>query len=504
MIKVLIIEDEPPISRSLEKLIRQIDGDFEIVAMAENGKTGIKLYEDFKPDVVFTDIKMPVMDGFDFLDYLRKEDNKTKVVILTGYPEFEYAKKAIMYQTFDYLLKPISKNVLSGLLKNIKDLFNKEKSEEKSALIAQYFIKSNIQQKEIRAGRCTIAVMCAGSIPLSSDEGMFPGSSVWNHMDRYRRYLNDFLQVNGMDDKAVFWDFSGFTTCEHVFIVEADLDSVEILSELYDKIREDNSVPITMVTHREKVDYSSIGAMHMKLRRKLYEGLLFGRSRILLLEDGESPDPQADDFQLSESLKNIRYQCGTKDKLKVRAALEEFFKECRKTVITQKSLLKYIENITYDYCNYFYNRQVINYEIELPAIISNHYDFLTLGHEMLEVLEHAIKEEKQEESHPVLYKVKKYIENNYRNQISNETLAEEFGFVSSYLCRIYKNEYGISPGKYLVKLRIEEAKNLMQANPGMLIKEVGAFVGYTDPYYFSKVFYKETGIWPTQFSESQV
>ena len=74
MIRVMIVEDEPPIAKALGKLIGKCSLAYEVVGIAINGEMAIEKYNQWKPDVVFTDIKMPIMDGFQFLEYLKKRE----------------------------------------------------------------------------------------------------------------------------------------------------------------------------------------------------------------------------------------------------------------------------------------------------------------------------------------------------------------------------------------------------------------------------------------------
>ena len=120
MIKVLIAEDEPLIAKALAKLIINSGMDFEVAGIAENGREAVDLYEKHLPEVVFTDIKMPIMDGFEFLQILKDRQYEPCTIILSGFEDFNYARQAISYQVLDYLLKPISKQMLTDILNRVR------------------------------------------------------------------------------------------------------------------------------------------------------------------------------------------------------------------------------------------------------------------------------------------------------------------------------------------------------------------------------------------------
>lgn len=104
MYKLLIAEDESEMRNLLVKYIRRAQPDLEVVASAVNGKEALAFAREFRPDIVLTDISMPVMDGLEFLNAAFSEGILQKAVIISGYDEFEYARKAIALGVSDYLL----------------------------------------------------------------------------------------------------------------------------------------------------------------------------------------------------------------------------------------------------------------------------------------------------------------------------------------------------------------------------------------------------------------
>ena len=106
--KVAIVEDEIRIREGIEKLLKKLNRDYEIVAVAENGDDGLKLIRETKPDIVITDICMPVMDGLEMLKRMTSEGLHAKAVVLSAYSDFEYARSAMKYGVTEYLLKPTS------------------------------------------------------------------------------------------------------------------------------------------------------------------------------------------------------------------------------------------------------------------------------------------------------------------------------------------------------------------------------------------------------------
>jgi len=121
MYRVLLVEDEKQIREGLRQLIENLIGGFKIVGEAANGKEGLELARIERPDIIITDIRMPVMNGIDMISGIRGQFSDIDIYILSGYEEFEYAKQALKYRVTDYLLKPISRIELAQTLKRYKE-----------------------------------------------------------------------------------------------------------------------------------------------------------------------------------------------------------------------------------------------------------------------------------------------------------------------------------------------------------------------------------------------
>lgn len=99
----------------------------------------------------------------------------------------------------------------------------------------------------------------------------------------------------------------------------------------------------------------------------------------------------------------------------------------------------------------------------------------------------------------LMNKIDKFIRANLASYINTRTLSEQFGLVPSYLSKLFKDYKGISPSDYLLRLRIEKAKELIASQPDFLTKDIAESIGFSDPLYFSKIFKKETGMTPSEY-----
>lgn len=119
---VLVVDDEPMICKGLAKLLRQADERIQSVETADNGETAMRLIEERRPDIVFTDIRMPRMDGLQLCGLLFERYPDVQLVVVSGYSDFEYAKRCMSYGAKDYILKPINrKQVQETVAKLIRE-----------------------------------------------------------------------------------------------------------------------------------------------------------------------------------------------------------------------------------------------------------------------------------------------------------------------------------------------------------------------------------------------
>ncbi|MFD1774417.1 response regulator [Paenibacillus rhizophilus] len=125
MNRIMVVDDEAIQRRVLAKMIRQFLPECEVVE-AGNGKTALDIARTASFDVVITDIKMPIMDGFDFIEQMNKLSAATKIIFLSSYRYFEYAQRAIRLGAFDYVLKPVKEESIGVLLDKVRDSIEKE------------------------------------------------------------------------------------------------------------------------------------------------------------------------------------------------------------------------------------------------------------------------------------------------------------------------------------------------------------------------------------------
>lgn len=162
MLKIFLAEDEVIVRETIKRMIPWEDLGFELVGEAADGEMALPLLLRQKPDLLITDIKMPFMDGLTLAKVAKKEIPGLKVVILSGYDDFNYAKQAINIGVEDYLLKPITKNALIERLTEIRSRYEHEKTQK------EYYEKFHreMQAYEKNSSRDFFEALVSGSMDM--------------------------------------------------------------------------------------------------------------------------------------------------------------------------------------------------------------------------------------------------------------------------------------------------------------------------------------------------
>ena len=131
--KVLLVDDEEEVRNAIEQRINWEELGFEVIGKAQNGVKAMEIAEKLQPDVVITDIKMPYMNGLELARNLKEENPGVRILILTGFDEFEYAKEAVHLEIEEYILKPLNAAEITKVFEDLKKKLDQEINEKKGA-----------------------------------------------------------------------------------------------------------------------------------------------------------------------------------------------------------------------------------------------------------------------------------------------------------------------------------------------------------------------------------
>ena len=484
MFKVMVVEDEPPIARAVKKAVESADGDFVVTRCCINGGEAVSVLENEDFDVVFTDIKMPIMTGLELACWIHENKPETMVVILSGYSDFEYAKKALAYKVFDYVLKPVSKDKMAELGERIRAELGAKKSPEITG-----------DDKNT-----VVMLACAGAYLLYGSEVILPGANYWAD-DEIDAFVEDTLREG---EGHVL--FNSNIPSERYIVIEAEDPERqnEIVRAFYDRFN-GRELPVTVV-YQSGVRFRDAGGRLPILREHLIKSLILDRSQLLCADDLsetygsiEQPYSKQDIDALTASIQSGNMNA-------VREQFGAILQKMRESGYTQEEVNGFL-NVVLDTYALNYPRSIqrkntsVKHEFVNALAAFTTYDaFLDDVVSILMTLRRDIQA--SDRNTELADSVERFLIENYAKDVTGKTIAYEFGFVPSYISRIFKRSKGLSPNEFLTRYRIELAKKIIAEDPDVKIKEVADRVGFKEAYYFSKTFKRETGMWPTEFNRA--
>lgn len=498
MIKVLIADDEPLLLRSLKKSIEMMDGEYSVIDTASDGKSALKKAEALNPDVIFTDIRMPIFDGLEFVGKLREKGISAKIVLISGYKEFEYAKKAITLGVEDYLVKPINPLVLQKILQKMKAELQEDIHEKQEAYLQAVIHGGKIEMEDCFFDEKTeicVLYLCFGTyISYRNIQFKINDDSSYN---------KEIIQILDAQNKK-YWILDGKYDNERIVVIKADKITGDHLGrEIYQAVQDKLVVNVTGV-------YNSGIRTAEQFREKMLETGIVLRKKLIFSEgryieaqkySEERLKKKASEGRISDygyferMIKDKKYQ-------DIGFFIKKRLRECQEEHWTQEELTELLRGWLFTVEQQL-RKHFESSMIDLTVTVSQDYDELEKN--LVNFFESVIDEQDENPLSQVsvhtMESVKEYIDYHYTEKLSIMEIADKFNFSYSYLCTSFKRYFGESPNDYIIKKRIYKAKLLFDSDPVLSIKETAAMTGYDNPYYFSRIFKNVTGISPSQYKK---
>lgn len=286
-IRIFVVEDESLILKNIIKKIEQLSPDFQVVGSAYNGMDALALLESSKAQILFTDIKMPMMDGLDLIRRIREKNKDLQIAILSGYNDFEYARSAIQYGVADYLLKPVKLEHLECVLKKMQESIRKKQQTLQRSILTSAIVgnasghtDSTLMPFSLSDMDFMLFLICFGNL-----KSQVPGVSSLDYATPLpsegdlQQALNTCFAA-----KEDWWLIDERELSQKFLIVTAKRkDEKEILRYALSLQRNLTPIyaPITIAVCEHYIAYQDIEHSSCRLRSRLYHGLILGVSQIL-------------------------------------------------------------------------------------------------------------------------------------------------------------------------------------------------------------------------------
>ncbi|NLD51067.1 MAG: response regulator [Clostridiaceae bacterium] len=503
MYSIILVDDEKSIREHLAKVIPFKEHGFEVKCTAINGKEAFEKLAEIRPDLILLDIRMPVMDGFEFLKLLRQSEySNTQVIILSGYNEFEYAKEAMKYGVKAYLNKPVEEEEILPLLDNIrKDLDNsrleKDKSvvREKMKLFKKLFNGGAIERKIFKGYTVMSCVL------MQSTSSMKVKHPYIVLQDCLSRYLGE-IDICQFRVKGSQYSFLLYPQ----IMEQYNYDKKLLAGKLSEELKKENlecaflfdSYAFEHTKDTFRVDFSNHN--YEMLTRLFFHGGDFMEYSPLYYKTGSELYLEA------KYLEAIKQHILCLDKEEAIKDIEMLMAEVERCYTG----IQYVQEISYriyylitDEISKITNTKNSEPFLSRPECIESLYFvsfrewkkmLCSLITEGFEFIERNIRRVNPGISKAVI----EYVHMHYMKQISLKQVADLFFTNSAYLGRVFQKSTGVSFKEYVNKIRISEAKKLL-VQTDKLIYEIASQVGFTESSYFTAKFTQEVGKSPTEY-----
>lgn len=529
---VMLVDDEEAVRQAIAKKLDWNEIGFQVIATAENGEEALELAEKLRPDVVMTDIKMPFMDGLTFCNRLKESQKNIKIIIFSGFDEFEYAQEAIKLEVEEYILKPVDSEELRSVFVKLKEELDAEINAKRNQdKFYQYYLKSLPVMKEqfmigLLEGRIAderIQEMNSSyEVNLESD---FYAVVVFRTDTQSKSEREGKKQaILNLSLKQIIDENIEKDTQMHSFVY---LDAVVVVLMLEGSahfggaVREIDQICRIASRLLEINVTAGIGQLVKNLEDMSvsYKGAMDAADYRVLLEPNQAiyikdiqPSINHDFFLDDNDIQKVLKAVKLGQSHEVRVAVAELINKFKNSNISlrrfQVAMLEMVTELS---------KLGRSYHLNLEEVFGGNVDFYQeiVRFDSLDDLEDwlinicmkfrtFIRQEQMDSAKLLAEKAKQYIEEHYEeSKLSVEVLCSHLNVSAAYFSTIFKRETGESFVTYLTNVRMEAALELLN-NTRDKTYIIARKVGYTEPNYFSYVFKKKYGISPTKYRMSSL
>lgn len=523
--KVLLVDDESEVIDVIMKRINWEELGFHVMGSAGNGVKALELVEKEQPDVVFTDIKMPYMDGLELSRRLKKEYPMIRILLFTGFDEFAYAREALHLEIREYLLKPLNASELTEALCRLKESLDQEREDKLNVQKLQdYYMQSlpmlqvnffvsllegRIRERDLPRYVRDYRIGLAGPYLCSV---VFHTSS--HRVPEGMSFLLLSMSVQQQVKERVLEHYPG-----HCFIYQGNtvlilqLRCHEQLMALTDDCDRfcrwaDRIIGATVTAGVGQItgDMMHLAASYEGAREAVSYRVLYGTGRAINIGEvipQEQPVMAGlDEDRIHELLKLIRMGSETELEEAVRREVEQLHSMAVTVDQYRLSVMEVVRGI-----HHFCSNNGLDFE-EYKGEITDPYrevtemdeeELFTWIYEVAGKLRMEMTSVRNSSSRNLIHKARTYVEEHYHEaELSLDTVCSELGVSNSYFSSVFKKETGKSFISYLTEYRMEKARGLILETAEKNY-EIAGHVGYPDANYFSYVFKKQFGVSPSKY-----
>ncbi len=532
--RIMLVDDEEEVRKAM---IRQMDWEqlgFTVAGDAENGRDALEKLEQLEPDVVMTDIRMPYMDGLALTARIREKYPSVKILIFSGYDDFEYAQQAIKLHVTEYILKPVNSQELAEILQRIRISLDEEIEQRRNIntlrenylgslpILREMFLNNLVSRTAdvdtvvpklreygidiLDARKWLAAVIHVEKMERSEDQvlsqhqELIPISVkklVEDHLKPYCRF-------------AVFDSIEGITVIAAVDQDNTQTGLINLLNDICRESRRFLEVTITVGVGHSCGTLQEINRSYQTAVDALGYRAIVGSGKTIYIND-------------VEPVSRGKLQLDAKGEAELVSAIKFGPAELIGTVI--QGLISRMDDVRVHARQYqVYMLSIVNcvirlmqqYDLDMGEMFGGQtpYGEILAGiHRREEFaawlipvacrMNEALNRERDNTTRKVILEAREYIQDNYSNpELSVEMLCRHLHMSPAYFSTVFKKETGQTYINYLTEVRLEKAVELLNTTEEKTYV-IAQKVGYQEQNYFSYVFKKKYGISPTRYRGAQ-
>ena len=530
---VMLVDDEEDV---IQAMMRKIDWEqlgFTVSGYAHNGIEALELAEAHQPDVVMTDIKMPYMDGLELARQLKQQYPAVKILILSGFDEFEYAQEAIRLEAEEYLLKPINSGELTDVFTRIKAALDKEREERRSAQMLQnYYMESLPLLQE--------------NFYASLIEGRIPEDELGKYMRDYQIQLTgpwycvsvihtsqtdtpdgispvlmsvsirQLIQERAGGESAK-WRQKVFSYLGNTVVIN-QLGSQDQIVELTDEAnrfcRLANKIfgaVVTIGIGEPCAAITGIAQSYSGAREALSYRVLYGSGQSIRI--GEIAPQTAQ--EIPETVEGGLHDVFRRIRTDSPEALEDAVREFLDRRMPAQGSLQGYHFFLMDMISELH-RFAVNHHLDAAQMFGDSAALFAKVQQMepqelsrwladvCRKMQQGIQVSRTDTTKSLVARAVEYIRDNYADQdLTVDKMCGLLGLSAAYFSTVFKKETGKTFIGYLTDLRMETAVRLL-VEQDLKTYVIARQVGYADPNYFSYVFKKYYGVSPSKYKSENI
>ncbi len=515
---ILLVDDDEVIRMGMRKLIERAGKDWTVCGEASDGAMALEMLDDgMEADLIICDVRMPIMDGLELAETIRnKREYSPKIIMLSGFNDFEYVRSAFMNGACDYILKPFKKDDFIALIQRMENQINEEQRTRQSVDRNRDFLRSEVLKSlaQCTDGSAEEGIRHLQELGIETLDKDFCVISI--AADQYFRQFSQVDQYESLLDEVlsrtlefIEADRSGFSVVNCIIGQEILLlcfgegsDNLKLFSKkLFEHLNStDTENSVTMGISGIYRQAAELPIAFSQAGEAVMARFYLGQKQYIEYDavKGKSADIQ---YDITPCVNSLVHYITLGDYMGAREVLDRVFMDL--SYCHADMFRKYMRSIVdmlsmrIEAFGSFFSQEAAQ-AVYYIDYLNTYRELKTYMNTLIKSGIEFISSEKDKRSEKRIELARQYMESHYCEPLSLNDIADYVELNPSYFSNLFKTETGINFSEYLLNIRMNKAKELLR-DPKIRIYEIGNLVGYDDAVSFGRAFKKKWGISPKEY-----